>query len=56
MPLKLLKSNKDHDFVDNLTKILFKNQKIIVSCVFQKLLEGRIEPSRGPHAARGPRV
>jgi hypothetical protein len=32
-----------------------KLQEIIVSC-FEKLLEGHIEPSRGPHAARGPRV
>jgi hypothetical protein len=35
MLLKLFKSNKDHDFVDNLTKILLKNQEIIVSCVFK---------------------
>jgi hypothetical protein len=27
MLLKLLKSNKDHDFADNLTKILLKNKK-----------------------------
>ena len=35
MLLKLLKSNKNHDFLDNLTKILLKNQEIRVSCVFK---------------------
>jgi hypothetical protein len=35
MLLKLFKSNKDHDFVDILTKKLLKNQEIIVSWVLK---------------------
>jgi hypothetical protein len=35
MLLKLFKSNKDYDFVDNLTKILLKNHEIIVSCILK---------------------
>jgi hypothetical protein len=48
MLLKLLKSNKNHDFIDILTKILLKNQEIRVSCV--------LKVAEGPHAARGSHV
>jgi hypothetical protein len=33
-----------------------KNSFIFGTFWFQALLAGRIDPSRGPHAARGPRV
>jgi hypothetical protein len=48
----LVKSNKYYDFEGNITKI---SLKILKSC-FEKMLEGRIEPFRGPHEARRPRV
>jgi hypothetical protein len=51
----LVKSLKNCDFVGNLTNII-KNSSNHSFFFENLLLEGRMEPSRGPHVACGPRV